>query len=661
MNFWSLCAIKGGEGFPPDLVRAGMGTTSLDESKIKALLHKKIESTGYVDSKKVSMDMQIWHFLLDPIAEHIENVTKENSLLPVFLLENPYPSYANSIYEAISTHDSLKRFEIIALEGEGVAPLADKIVQLSRKKPAGILLMCTSKSALPRQFASLVREDGYLTIPHLNYDRLQAFSKNFHGACLVPESARDWVKWVGPQELIVASTLSQKNWIVGLEQLARQNSMSQSFGTAKKLSDLHGVDSAVNWAKQLFNDIELARNGQITWDEVDKGALLVGPPGTGKTTIAKAIAYEAGVNFIPVAPTSDWMGGDGLHESLAKMSATFSLARQTAPSIVFIDELDSVGNRETFTGHNASYNTDFLNNLLMELDGFESRDQVIVIAATNYPEKVDPALRRSGRLDRIIQLQRPGVDALASLYKAVCSKYPVNITEKEYRECAENSLGLTGADVEVMVRGARRRARLDGMRDICKEDIIAEIYRIPADAERKPLHESELYATACHEAGHALMGLLQPNTKFHVRLASIIPSNDGALGFVASTRNELSETRESLLDSIRVALAGRAAEEIVFGAAKVSTGAGGWTERCDLAVANRMAKAYLYKYGFSEADPNWWGESDDDTEAKALIKQLYDEVMTTIKRNRPKLDLIADELRKCSVLNQAKLLQLISD
>ena len=127
MNFWSLCAIKEREGFPPDLVRAGMGTTSLDESKIKALLHKKIESTGYVDSKKVSMDMQIWHFLLDPIAEHIENVTKKNSLLPVFLLENPYPSYANSIHEAISTHESLKSFEIIGLEGEGIASLADQI------------------------------------------------------------------------------------------------------------------------------------------------------------------------------------------------------------------------------------------------------------------------------------------------------------------------------------------------------------------------------------------------------------------------------------------------------------------------------------------------------------------------------------------------------
>ena len=502
----------------------------------------------------------------------------------------------------------------------------------------------------------------------MSYARLQEFAQRFRPHVTLTgtaESIGKWIAWVEPQQLITAQVYSDADWEQGLEQLARLRAGGQQAnGTPRTLDDLFGIDAAENWARQLFNDLKLVREGEITWNEVDRGALFAGPPGTGKTSLAQAIAYEAGVNFIAVSPVKDWMTGNGLDESIKQMAASFNLARQQAPSILFIDEIDSIGNREKFTGHNASWSTSFLNAVLTELDGFEGRDQIVVIGATNYPDNVDPALRRSGRLDRIIYLQRPDADALAAMYQHMLAKYPNNLLAdaEALRECARTSLGLTGADVEVIVRGARRRARRDSNRPISKTDVLEEIYGIPPDAERRPLSGEALRNTACHEAGHALVGLILPTLREQIGIASVIPDSQGALGFVSIVSDGYSNaTRESLQDRICMALAGRAAEELIYPPEKVTTGAGGSSASSDLAVARRLAEAYVGIYGFSRQHPNWWADSDVGEEARAVVVEQYARAVGLLQKREALLRQLAVELEKRFVLDKNELRKLVPE
>jgi ATP-dependent Zn protease len=603
----------------------------------------------------------IWQFMVEPVEQTVLLRLQQNALLPIFLLENPYPVYAGSLQEAIAANPTLKKFKLIDIDGKSESELGLHVLALAGAPPEGVLLLCTSKNQLPKNFRSVVRQDGYFSIEPPGFERLQAYAQRHRPQASLSPDCKPWAKWIGPQELLIASTLADAHWESGLRMLADQRAGSQMPGVPRKLSDLYGAESAKSWAQQLFVDIALAREGKISWQEVDRGALLVGPPGTGKTTIARAIALEAGTNFVAVTPVKDWMSGGGLDDAVKLMASTFSMARQQSPSIVFIDEIDSVGNRQNFSGQNASYNTAFLNALLTELDGFEGRDQVVVIAATNYPENVDAALQRSGRLDRIIRVERPNGDALAAMFAGMLQSQGCSLPEPDIRECAVNSLGLTGADVEVLVRGARRRARLDGNRNLRKADILGEIYRIPADSERRPIRNDQLENTAFHEAGHALLGLTLDTLTAQVRIASIIPDNDGALGFVAIGNGEGNETQQSILDRICMALGGRAAEELVYGKGKTSTGAGGAGRQNDLAVARRLAESYVGLYGFGALHPNWWSPAEPALagEAQDIIKQQFQRALAMLTEQRAQLNQIAAALLHEHVLNRDRLLSFI--
>ncbi len=603
----------------------------------------------------------IWHCMVEPLEQAVLARLQGNALLPIFLLENPYPVYAGSLRDAIAANATLQNFTLIDIEGKSEPELARLVLALAEIRPAGVLLLCTSKNQLPKNFRSVVRQDGHFSIEAPNFERLTAYARRTRPQITLSDDCRAWAKWIGPQELLIASTLADTHWESGLHMLADQRAAAQLPGTARRLDALYGADAAKQWARQLFVDVALAREGVIAWQEVDRGALLVGPPGTGKTTIARAIALEAGTNFVAVTPVKDWMSGGGLDEAIKLMGATFSLARQQSPSIVFIDEIDSVGNRQNFSGQNASWNTAFLNALLTELDGFEGRDQVIVIAATNYPENVDAALQRAGRLDRVIRVERPSGEALAAMFAGLLQGHGCTLPAADLKECAANALGLTGADVEVLVRGARRRARLDGNRSVSKADILDEIYRIPADAERRPIKSSQLENTAFHEAGHALLGLTLATLSDQVRIASIIPDNNGALGFVAFSGNEENETQQSILDRICMALGGRAAEELVYGKEKTSTGAGGAGKQNDLAVARRLAECYVGLYGFGTLHPNWWSQPEPALagEAQEIIRTQFARASELLAAGRPRLDRIASALLQDHVLNRDRLLSFI--
>ena len=303
------------------------------------------------------------------------------------------------------------------------------------------------------------------------------------------------------------------------------------------LGELYGLGEARQFAEDLIADIHAATRGRIPWSQVDRGALLVGPPGTGKTTLARAIAKDCGVRFI-LASAAGWQAaGESLGPHISAIRHTFSEARNYAPSILFIDEMDSLGNREEFAGkNNAIYQTEVVNAVLEEMKGLDPEAPVFVIGATNHEERVDPALRRSGRLDRVIHIPRPNARALDQIYRhylgSLGTGTPVD-PALDTAALAGLSVGLTGADVERIVRGAARRAR-KANRALAQADVLAEITNKPRGGDGfLILTPADLARTATHEAGHALALFLGESRGSDIGFATVVPRDDGVLGFVA--------------------------------------------------------------------------------------------------------------------------------
>lgn len=653
-------ALDSGADAPEEDTARGPASAGGQEGLLAALLDAREKAQGQAGGgSDPGSPQDVWEFFLAPVVEDIRTRTERNPLLPIFIVENPYPRQEERFVQALEK--SLPDYHALSLTETNSAALARLMVKSALRKQLKLILVCTSRKSLPHEFYSLVRHDGYLGIPRLTPERLSEYARA--RGFVAPSGDMAWVQWIGPQELLFANALAPEQWGAGLEQLAMQRfGDPASGGRVRTLDELYGVEQAKSWARQLSSDIRLATTpgSGVGWDDVDQGALLVGAPGTGKTTLAQAIARECGTNFIFIKPSVDWMSGDGLDECVKLMAATFATARQQDPCIIFIDEIDSIGNRENFHGHNASWNTSFLNALLSEMDGFPG-DQVIVIAATNYPENVDAALKRAGRLDRVINLPRPDPQALQAMLQGKLHPYLHAIGDADFDDLARMCFGLTGADIDVLVRGARRRARLDGNRAVTRQDLFQEIYNIPLSAERKPLSGQELERCAFHEAGHALVALKLGTLRSHLRIASIIPDEAGSLGFVGMNAAGENETRRSLLDRLCMALAGRAAEALQYGDCRVSTGAGGSSDSSDLALARRIAEAYLGRYGFSDEAPNWYTDAPDPAEAKALVAAQYARACALLQEHSGQWQAVAARLLERHVLDRADLISVVPE
>lgn len=426
--------------------------------------------------------------------------------------------------------------------------------------------------------------------------------------------------------------------------------------TGVTFADVAGIDEAKAELEEIVSFLKDQPRYSRLGARIPKGILLVGPPGTGKTLVAKAVAGEAGVPFFSISGSEfvEMFVGVGA----ARVRDLFEQARKAAPCIIFIDELDALGKARgvgAFGGNDEKEQT--LNQLLAELDGFDPREGVVLLAATNRPEILDPALMRAGRFDRQIVVDRPDRKGRAAILRVHIKRIQA-AAEVDLEQLAGLTPGFTGADLANLVNEAAITATRRGAEQVSMDDFTRAVERIVAGAERKGrlLQPHEREVVAWHEMGHALAASALPGMD-PVHKVSIIPRSIGALGYTLQrpTEDRFLITLQELKDRMVVLLAGRAAEQLLFG--EVSTGAAD-----DLAKVTDIARQIVTRFGMSaelgqavlERQSNsFLGESviamrekdyseqtarEVDLAVRALIDAAYARAGEILQRRRAELD-----------------------
>ncbi len=425
-------------------------------------------------------------------------------------------------------------------------------------------------------------------------------------------------------------------------------------------NDVAGVDEAKKELEEIVDFLKHPRKYRALGARTPKGVLLVGPSGTGKTLLAKAVAGEAGVPFFSMA-------GSEFMEMLVGVGASrvrdlFSTAKKTAPSIIFIDEIDAIGRVRGLGaagGHDEREQT--LNQILVEMDGFTPNDHVVVMAATNRPELLDTALIRPGRFDRRVVVDMPDYEGRKAIL-GIHAKGKPFVKEVDWDKVAKRTVGFSGADLENMLNEAAIEAARKNKKAIDMSNIEEAATKVKLGPEKKRLQtEMDKKMTAYHEAGHAVVSYSLPNMDPVHRIS--IVSRGLALGYtlIPPKIDRLHETKNHLVDTITSLLGGRAAEELVF--KELTTGASS-----DITEATKIARRMVTEYGMSalgpinfgpEVDVAEWGRSfyepvqlspemsaKIDNEVKRIVDRAYLQALKILKKNRKKLDLVSKELIK---------------
>jgi cell division protease FtsH len=490
------------------------------------------------------------------------------------------------------------------------------------------------------------------------------------GISVVAKQASDSSVWINAIfYFVLPLVILMLFWWWMMRRMGSANSQAFSFTkspakvykpTDKRVTfkDVAGVDEAKEELMSVVDFLKDPGSFNVLGARMPKGVLLVGPPGTGKTLLARAVAGEANVPFFH-------MSGSDFVELFVGVGASrvrelFNQAKQNSPSIIFIDEIDAVGRQRGAGlggGHDEREQT--LNQLLVEMDGFDNQTAVIVMAATNRPDILDSALLRPGRFDKKILLDPPDIKAREDILKVHMRGKPID-PNVDVQILARRTPGFVGADLENLINEAALLAAQRKKKQITMDELEEGIDRVIAGPERKSrvVSEEERRIVAYHEIGHAVVGAVLPNAD-PVHKISIVPRGMHALGFTLQlpTRDRYLMSKDEMLDRLSGMLGGRAAEELVFH--QITTGASN-----DLEVATKLAKDMVCKYGMSDTiGPVSWGEDEGevflgkqiarlpnyseetaskiDYEVKRIIEESYKKAMDILKKYRDKIDDIA--------------------
>ena len=441
-----------------------------------------------------------------------------------------------------------------------------------------------------------------------------------------------------------------------------------------KFDDVAGEDEAKENLQEVVNYLHDPSKYKDIGASMPKGILLVGPPGTGKTMLAKAVAGEANVPFFS-------MSGSEFVEMFVGMGASkvrdlFSQAKEKAPCIVFIDEIDAIGQKRSggqYGGNDEREQT--LNQLLTEMDGFEGNNGVIILAATNRPESLDPALTRPGRFDRRVPVELPDLKGREEILKVHARKIKV-AEDVDFSKIARMASGASGAELANIVNEAALRAVRDGRRFATQADLEESIEVVIAGYQKKNaiMTDHEKKIVSYHEVGHALVAAMQTHSA-PVQKITIVPRTSGALGYTMQVEegNHYLMTKEEIENKIATFTGGRAAEEVVFGS--VTTGASN-----DIEQATKLARAMITRYGMSdefgmvalETVTNQYLGGDAslacsaetqtkiDQQVVALVQKQHDKAVKILMDNREKLDQLATYLYEKETITGEEFMRILN-
>ena len=488
--------------------------------------------------------------------------------------------------------------------------------------------------------------------------------------------------WVLPIILFVAigQLMSRKM----MEKMGGGNSMMFNMGKSNarvyvksaegiKFADVAGEDEAKENLSEIVDYLHDPGKYREIGASMPKGILLVGPPGTGKTMLAKAVAGEADVPFFS-------MSGSEFVEMFVGMGASkvrdlFKQAKEKAPCIVFIDEIDAIGKKRDGQLGGNDEREQTLNQLLTEMDGFEGNNGVIILAATNRPESLDPALTRPGRFDRRVPVELPDLKGREEILKVHAKK--IRIAEDvDFNKIARMASGASGAELANIVNEAALRAVRDGRRFATQADLEESIEVVIAGYQKKNaiMTDHEKHIVAYHEIGHALVAAKQTNSA-PVQKITIVPRTSGALGYTMQVEegNHYLMSKSEIENKIATFTGGRAAEEVVFGS--VTTGASN-----DIEQATKLARAMITRYGMSDdfdmvametVNNQYLGgdtslacsadtQAEIDRQVVALVKKQHDKAIKILTDNRDKLDELAKFLYEKETITGEEFMEILN-